>query len=139
MQLSHTWSAASLAFDDPNLVLSAGLVLALDRRCGLYERTRTALSVPSPNAAAQLAAVVAGMVAGADSIDDLDRLRHGGMARLVGEIRAPSTLGTFLRLFTFGHVKQLNRVAASGLVNLDRHTPLLRDATSTPSSMSKTP
>ena len=72
--------------------------------------------------------MVVGMVAGADSIDDLDRLRHGGMGRLLTEIRAPSTLGTFLRAFTFGHVKQLDKVAATVLVKLAGHTPLLRDA-----------
>ena len=48
------------------------------------------------------------MVAGADSIDDMDRLRHGGMGRLFTGVRAPSTLGTFLRIFTFGHVSQLD-------------------------------
>jgi hypothetical protein len=47
------------------------------------------------------------MVAGADSISDMDLLRHGGMSRLFGQVRAPSTLGAFLRLFTFGHVRQL--------------------------------
>jgi hypothetical protein len=130
MQLSHTVSAVSVAFDDPNLVASAGLVpvLALAGRCGLYETTRAALNVPSPNVAVKVAAVVAGMIAGADSIDDLDRLRHGGMGRLFSGIRAPSTLGTFLRAFTFGHVKQLDKVAATTLVNLAEHTRLLRDA-----------
>jgi hypothetical protein len=119
-----------VAFDDPNLVSSAGLVpvLALARRCGLHESARAALTVPNPNAGVKVAAVVAGMVAGADSIDDLDRLRHGGMARLFGGIRAPSTLGTFLRTFTFGHVRQLDKVATQLLVNLAGHTPLLRDA-----------
>jgi hypothetical protein len=144
VQLSQTVSAMSVAFDDPNLVSSAGLVpvLALARRCGLHETTGAALTVPNPNAAIKVAAVVAGMVAGADSIDDLgrlrhggmvagadsiddlDRLRHGGMGRLFTGIRAPSTLGTFLRTFTFGHVRQLDKVAAQLLVNLARHTPL---------------
>ena len=130
MQLSHTLSATSVAFDDPNLVSSAGLVpvLALARRCGLHDAVAESLSVPKPNATIKVAAVVAGMVAGADSIDDLDRLRHGGMGRLFTGIRAPSTLGTFLRVFTFGHVMQLDRVAATLLVNLAGHTPLLRDA-----------
>jgi hypothetical protein len=130
MQLSHTVSAFSVAFDDPNLVSSAGLVpvMGLAGRCGLAETTRAALSVPNPNAELKVAAIVAGMVAGADSIDDLDRLRHGGMGRLFGGIRAPSTLGTFLRAFTFGHVRQLDKVAASLLVSLAGHTPLLRDA-----------
>ena len=101
----------SVAFDDPNLVSSAGLVpvLGLAGRCGLHETVRAALSVPSPNAAVKVAAVVAGMVAGADSIDDLDRLRHGGMGRLFSGVRAPSTLGTFLRAFTFGHVNSSTR------------------------------
>jgi hypothetical protein len=118
----------SVAFDDPNLVASAGLapVLALAHRCGLHEAAAS-LTVPSPNPAVKVSAVVAGMVAGADSIDDLDRLRHGGMGRLFGGIRAPSTLGTFLRTFTFGHVKQLDKVAATVLVNLAGHTPLLGD------------
>jgi hypothetical protein len=68
------------------------------------------------------------MVAGADSINDLDRLRHGGMGRLFTGIRAPSTLGTFLRSFTFGHVRQLDKVAADVLASLAVHTQLLRDA-----------
>jgi hypothetical protein len=104
MQLSHTVSSVSVAFDDPNLVSSAGLVpvLGLARRFGLHDAAAQSLSVPSPNAAVKVAAVVAGMVAGADSIDDLDRLRHGGMGRLFSGIRAPSTLGTFLRAFTYG-------------------------------------
>jgi Transposase DDE domain group 1 len=129
MQLSHTVSAGSVAFDDPNLVGSAGLVpvLALARRCGLHDAAAV-LTVPNPNAALKATAVVAGMVAGADSIDDLDRLRHGGMGRLFTGIRAPSTLGTFLRSFTFGHVRQLDKVAADLLANLARHTPLLPDA-----------
>src|SRR5215211_6637281 len=66
--------------------------------------------------------------AGADSIEDMDLLRHGGMGRLFAGIRAPSTLGTFLRAFTFGHVRQLDSVAAGLLVRLAGHTPLLRDA-----------
>jgi hypothetical protein len=129
MQLSHIVSAGSVAFDDPNLVASAGLVpvLALARRCGLHTAA-AALTVPNPNAALKATAVIAGMVAGADSIDDLDRLRHGGMGRLFTGIRAPSTLGTFLRSFTFGHVRQLDKVAADVLANLARHSPLLPDA-----------
>ena len=72
--------------------------------------------------------LVAGMVAGADSIDDMDLLRHGGMARLFTGVRAPSTLGTFLRSFTFGHVRQLDAVAARLLVNLAAQVPLLPGA-----------
>jgi Transposase DDE domain group 1 len=68
------------------------------------------------------------MVAGADSIDDLDLLRHGGMRRLFTGIRAPSTLGTFLRCFTFGHVRQLDAVAAGLLPGLVAAAPVLPDA-----------
>ena len=68
------------------------------------------------------------MVAGADSISDLDLLRHGGMERLFAGVRAPSTLGTFLRLFTFGHVRQLDAVAAGLLARLAAATPVLPDA-----------
>ena len=57
-------------------------------------------------------ALVAGMVAGADRIDGMGLLRHGGMARLFAGPRAPSTLGTFLRAFTLGHVRQLDAVAS---------------------------
>jgi len=68
------------------------------------------------------------MVAGADSIDDMGLLRHGGMDRLFAGVRAPSTLGTFLRAFTFGHVRQLDAVAARLLVNLAGQVPLLTAA-----------
>jgi hypothetical protein len=67
------------------------------------------------------------MIAGADSINDMDLLRHGGMTRLFTDIRAPSTLGTFLRVCTFGHVRQLDAVAAELLVRLAAATPILTD------------
>lgn len=129
MQLCHSFSAMSVRFDDPNLVASAGLVpvLALADRCGLPELAAEGLTVSNPNAAAKTMAVIAGMVAGADSIDGLDRLRHGAMGRLFTGIRAPSTLGTFLRAFTFGHVRQLDKIATALVVNLAGRTPLLPD------------
>jgi hypothetical protein len=65
------------------------------------------------------------MLAGADSIDDLDLLRHGGMPRLFGGVRAPSTLGTFLRTFTHGHVQQLDKVNAAMLAGLTGDVPNL--------------
>jgi hypothetical protein len=68
------------------------------------------------------------MVTGADSISDMDLLRHGGMGRLFTDVRAPSTLGTFLRLFTFGHVRQLDAVAARFLARLATATPILAGA-----------
>src|SRR5664279_4828952 len=130
MQLSHTGSAISAVFDDPNLVSCAGLVpvMALAASCGLAGLVAEKLSVPSPNALVKVPALVAGMVAGADSIDDMDLLRHGGMDRLFDAVRAPSTLSTFLRAFTFGHVRQLDSVAAAMLVELTQRTPLLTAA-----------
>ena len=80
------------------------------------------------NADLKVAGLVAGMIAGADCIDDLDLLRHGAMGRLFTGVRAPSTLGTFLRSFTFGHVRQLDAVASRLLINLARQVPLLPGA-----------
>jgi len=104
MQASHRVSAV---FDDPNLIGSAGLlpVMRLAERAGLHDLLHEHLTVASPNAAPKAASVVAGMLAGADCIDDLDVLRHGGMGKVFSGVRAPSTLGTFLRTFAFGHVR----------------------------------
>ena len=130
MQASHAPAAVSASFDDPNLISCAGLepVMALAEACGLAGLVARKLSVPSPNAQLKVPALVAGMVAGADSIDDMDLLRHGGMRRVFDEVRAPSTLGTFVRAFTFGHVRQLDSVATSLLVELAQRTPLLSAA-----------
>jgi len=111
VRLSHARRAISARFDDPNLVSCAGLVpvMALAQRCGLAALLAQRLTITAKggaNAAAKILAVVAGMIAGADAIDDLDLLRHGGMSRLFAGVRAPSTLGTFLRCFTFGHVRR---------------------------------
>src|SRR3954468_10036474 len=133
MRLSHAYRAINVRFDDPNLVSCAGLVpvMALAQRCGLARLLAERLTITAKggaNAALKVLAVVAGMVCGADSIDDMDLLRHGGMGRLFKGVRAPSTLGTFLRCFTFGHVRQLDAVAAGFLAGLAAVTPVLRDA-----------
>ncbi len=130
MQLSHTLRATSALFDDPNLVSDAGLVpvLALAESAGLGDLADERLSVPTDkgaNAGLKVASLVAGMVAGADSIDDMDRLRHGGMGRIFARAYAPSTLGSFLRAFSFGHVRQLDAVASRFLVALAGLTRLL--------------
>lgn len=106
MQLCHRPRATSAVFDDPNLVSSAGLVpvLALARSAGLPELAQQHLSVPTDkgsNAGLKVTSLVAGMVAGADSIDDMALLRHGGMGRVFTRAYAPSTLGSFLRAFIF--------------------------------------
>ena len=124
MQALHKVDAV---FDDPNLIGSAGLVpvMRLADRAGLHELLQERLSVPSANAGVKAACVVAGMLAGADSIDDLDVLRHGGMSKVVTGVRAPSTVGTFLRTFTFGHVRQLDAVAARVVAGLAAVVPRL--------------
>ncbi|WP_433719882.1 IS1380 family transposase [Microbacterium laevaniformans] len=131
MQFKHAPAAVSAVFDDPNLVSAAGLVpmLRLARSAGLDELARERLSVPTDkgaNAGAKVMALVAGMLAGADSIDDMNLLRHGGMGRLFDRTYAPSTLGSFLREFRFGHVRQLDAVASRVFANLAVDAPLLR-------------
>src|SRR5829696_2510168 len=133
MQVLHAPAALSAVFDDPNLVSSAGLapLVALAARAGLAELTASHLRVPGEqgaNPGLKVPALVAGMVAGADSISDMDLLRHGGMGRLFSGVRAPSTLGTFLRAFTFGHVRQLDSVAAAFLAGLAGKAPVLAGA-----------
>ncbi|MEU1599906.1 IS1380 family transposase [Streptomyces sp. NPDC005708] len=136
MQSSHATSAVSAAFDEANLVAYAGLVpvMRLAERCGLARLTadkvklRGAKNGAGAAADAKVMSIVAGMAAGADSIDDLDVLRHGAMPLLFAGIRAPSTLGTFLRAFTHGHALQLHAVHRQFLAALAAHTPLLPGA-----------
>ncbi len=137
MQLCHTPRATSAVFDDPNLVSAAGLVpvLALASAAGLPVLADEHLTVPTDkgaNAGLKVASLVAGMVAGADSIDDMALLRHGGMGRLFARAYAPSTLGSFLRAFTFGHVRQLDAVASRFLTGLAGRGPLIPTASGSP-------
>ena len=132
MQLSHAARAGQAQFDDPALVSAGGLVpvLGLAEKAGLQAVAEQQLTVPTDkgaHAGLKVSALVAGMVAGADSIEDMDLLRHGGMGRLFTGIFAPSTLGSFLRSFVFGHVRQLDAVAARLVVNLAGQTPVLPD------------
>src|SRR6186713_1392190 len=97
--------------------------MALADSVGLARLARERLSVPTDkgaNAGLKVSSLVAGMVAGADSIDDMAMLRHGGMGRVFDRAYAPSTLGSFLRAFTFGHVRQLDAVASRFLTALAR-------------------
>ena len=130
VQLSHAAPTRSAVFDDPSLVSFAGLVpaVALAHRAGLErlaDRHLTVSGGAGAAAGAKVGSLVAGMVAGADSIADMGLLRHGGMPRLFTGVRAPSTLGTFLRAFRFGHVRQLDAVAARVLAGLARHAPVI--------------
>lgn len=121
MKPSHTIRPV---FDESNLVSAAGLVPAmrLAEAAGLHD-VLEGVTVPSANAGVKAASVVGGMLAGADSIDDLDLLRHGGMGRLFAGVRAPSTLGTFLRSFTHGHVQQVDAVGGRLLAGLTGRVP----------------
>jgi hypothetical protein len=90
-------------FDDPNLVSFAGLVpvMALAEQAGLSELVSGKVAVRAPkvksagvNPAGKLTSIIAGMAAGADSIDDLDAIRSGGMPGLFGEVYAPATVNS---------------------------------------------
>jgi hypothetical protein len=134
----HSAAAVSARFDESNLVSCAGLVPVsrLAQRAGLHaaaqQRVRFGVGAGSggANAGVKITSIVAGMVAGADSIDDLDVIRHGALPGLFGGIRAPSTLGTFLRGFAWGNVRQLDVVARETLTGLSRTSPLLPGADS---------
>ena len=133
MKLSHTLRSTTARFDDPNLVSAGGLVpvLALADAAGLRELADEHLSVPTDkgaNAGLKVCSLVAGMVAGADSIDDMALLRHGGMGRVFDRAYAPSTLGSFLRAFTFGHVRQLDAVASRFLTAMAGRAPLIAES-----------
>jgi Transposase DDE domain group 1 len=136
MQSSHAAGAVDIVFDDPNLIADAGLVpvMALAEQVGLpglvaeHVAIAGAANSAGANPAAKVMSLVAGMVAGADSITDVDRLRHAGNSVVFDEVRAPSTLGTFLRAFTHGHVQQLNAVLRQSLVALAQRASLLPGA-----------
>ena len=106
-----------VAFDDPRLVANAGLLLpvTLARRLGLSQLADSRLDLGDApgraNAGDKILTLVASALAGGDCIDD-DALRSGGTGRILGcTVKAPSTLGTFLRSFRWGHVRQLDRVS----------------------------
>jgi hypothetical protein len=121
VKLPGEWSRATPVFDDQHLVSCAGLVpvMALAERSGLSaliaERVRfktSRVKSAGVNSAGKLTSIIAGMAAGADSIDDLDVIRSGGMPRLFGGVYAPATLGQFLREFSYGHTLHAGVVAA---------------------------
>ena len=107
-----------IVFDDHRLVANAGLLLpaTLARHLGLRELVDHHLDLGGApgraNTGDKLMTLVASAMAGGDCIDAADVLRTGGTAcTLGGTVKAPSTLGTFLRSFRWGHVRQLDRVS----------------------------
>jgi hypothetical protein len=135
---SHTFRGPSAAFDDDTLVSSAGLVpvMALAEQTHLTGLLADKVHIATPkitsgaaNLAPKLTTVIAAMCAGADCIDDIDLLRSGGMKHLFGSVYAPSTVGTALREFTFGHNRQLESVLRQHLVALAERTDILPNVT----------
>jgi hypothetical protein len=131
--LLHALAKTVASFDDPHLVSHAGLVpvMALAERAGLAELVAEHVRPAGEcgvNAGLKVPALVAGMASGADSIDDMDVLRHGAMSTLFGGIRAPSTLGSHLRSYTWGNVSQLEKAGRGLLAELARRAPLLPGA-----------
>ena len=118
MRSSHSLDRLDTAFDDEHLVADAGLVLpaTLAGHLGFKKLVERDLdlgaAVGHANVGDKLCTLVMSALAGGDSIDDSDALRAGGTARVLGfTVKAPSTLGTFLRSFRWGHVRQLDRVS----------------------------
>jgi len=130
----HTFRANSAVFDETNFVSSAGqvLVLELGEQAGLSELIDVHVDIDSvrvksgaANPAGKLTSIIAGMCTGADYIDDMNLLRAGGMPALFDQVYAPSTLGIFLREFSFGHSLQLGAVLRRHLIALAARTALL--------------
>ena len=111
-----------IAFDDHRLVADAGLLLpaTLAQHLGLQELADSCVDLGDApgraNAGDKLLTLVASALAGGECIDDAAALRAGGTASVLGcTVKAPSTLGTFLRSFSWGHVRQLDRDALRDL------------------------
>ena len=137
VQVSHRFSAQSAVFDDDNLVSCAGLVpvMSLAAQTGLPQLLAAKVRIAEPkiksgsaNPAPKLVTLLAGMCAGADSIDDLDVVRCGGMKTVFDGVYAPSTIGTLLREFSFGHARQLESVLRHHLSALCGRCDLLPGA-----------
>ena len=135
VKVSHRFGVGSAVFDDDRLVSCAGLVpvMTLAEQTGLSRLIAEKVRIAEPriasgaaNPAPKLATIVAGMCAGADCIDDIDVVRSGGMNTLFDGVYAPSTVGTLLREFTFGHA-ELESVVREHLVALcERHRSATR-------------
>jgi hypothetical protein len=133
VRLFHSLAKTHASFDDPNLVSHAGLVpvMALADRAGLAQLVAEHVRPGGDcgvNAHLKVPCLVAGMAAGADSIDDMGLLRHGAMSTLFGGVRAPSTLGSHLRSYTWGNVSQLEKAGREFLAELARRAPVLPGA-----------
>lgn len=118
MRSSHSLDALSVQFDDPNAVAFAGLILpaTVAQHLGLSELFSEHVNLGNApgraNVGNKAMTVVSSLIAGGDCIDDGDGLRAGETGKVLGhEVMAPSTIGTFLRSFSFGHARQLDVVS----------------------------
>ena len=118
MRSSHSLDGVAVTFDDDHAVASAGLVLpaTLAQHVGVEAAVEEMLDLGdragSSRPGRKVMTLLHSILAGGDCIDDADVLRSGSTAEVLGhKVMAPSTLGTFLRAFTFGHVRQLDKVA----------------------------
>jgi len=118
MRSSHSLDAVGVIFDDEHLVANAGLIqpATLAQHLGLRElfddRVDLGDAVGHANVGDKAMTLVHSALAGGDSINDADALRAGSTGAVLGHgLRAPSTLGTFLRSFTWGHARQLDVVS----------------------------
>jgi hypothetical protein len=119
-----------IAFDDERAVASAGLLLpaTLAERLGIEQAADQLVDLGDRPGAAhpgrQLLTVVHAMVAGGDCIDDVELLRCGSTGSVLGHrVMAASTVGTWLRAFTFGHIWQLDKVTGQVLPGRGRRAP----------------
>jgi len=118
MPRSYTLPIQRTAFDDPRLIADAGLLLpaTLSRRLGLAELLERHVDLGATAGRANVAdkglTLIMSALAGGDCIDDVDALRAGATAAVLGQrVAAPSTIGTFLRAFSWGHARQLGVVS----------------------------
>ncbi len=121
-RVSHTIDRVEVTFDDPNLVANAGLLLVaslvvrLDLEGLVNSLVRLGGRVGGAAPGRKVLTLVHTIVAGGSHIDHADVLRSGGTQRVLAHrVMAPSTLGTFLRSLTFGHVRQLEAVVGDTL------------------------
>ena len=136
MLFNHTPTGLSHTFDDERLIADTGLIplVKLAQDTGLPTAVADRVHIPTDkgaNPGTKVMSLVAGMLAGADSIDDMNRNRTGGMKHLATSVYAPSTLGQFLRKFTFGHVRALQTACDQALQNLARRVDFFPTRTNT--------
>ena len=144
MPASHSPDRLDVMFDDEHAVANAGLTLTavLARRLGIEELADKVVDLGERPGAARpgrkVMTLLQSIVAGGDCIDDVDLLRSGSTAEVLGhDVMAPSTCGTFLRSFTFGHVRQLDRLSEAVLTRAwaagagPRSAPMTIDVDST--------